>query len=209
MSDSDPFYDSACLPSSNLQNPAQFCQAASGLSIAINGQWLLAEEVRALLIQALQPQEVAGLQTPGSLTETVKGLNMAIYRWPGNQGSACMSTVGQTSDWSCCGADVMKNVRTVQYEELSEEQIRAARMRRSRDRWNPSCHFAVPLLSSEGLMHCVLCLCCHHTESVPAFGNVAWHYIPVKCCIARHWIECSPLLTIPSMRHLAAHHPVL
>ena len=37
---------------------------------------------------------------------------------------------------SCCGADVMKNVRTVQYEELSEEQIRAARMRRSRDRWS-------------------------------------------------------------------------
>ena len=33
-----------------------------------------------------------------------------------------------------CSAEVMKNVRTVQYEELSEEQIKAARMRRSRDR---------------------------------------------------------------------------
>jgi len=33
-----------------------------------------------------------------------------------------------------CGAEVMKNVRTVQYEELSEDQIKAARMRRSRDR---------------------------------------------------------------------------
>ena len=34
--------------------------------------------------------------------------------------------------WS---AEVMKNVRTVQYEELSEDQIKAARMRRSRDRY--------------------------------------------------------------------------
>ena len=29
----------------------------------------------------------------------------------------------------------MKNVRTVQYEELSDDQIKAARMRRSRDRY--------------------------------------------------------------------------
>ena len=47
---------------------------------------------------------------------------------------------------SYCGADVMKNVRTVQYEELSEEQIRAARMRRSRDRWTPTCHIVVQLI---------------------------------------------------------------
>ena len=47
-------------------------------------------------------------------------------------------------DCSICVADVMKNVRTVQYEELSEEQIRAARMRRSRDRWTPSCHVISP-----------------------------------------------------------------
>ena len=33
-----------------------------------------------------------------------------------------------------CFTEVMKNVRTVQYEELSEDQIKAARMRRSRDR---------------------------------------------------------------------------
>ena len=87
MSNSDPFYNSACLPSGNLQNPAQPCQTASGLSTIHDGCCLLAEKVHALLIQALQPQGEAGLQTSASLTATMRGLNTAVHSGLGNEES--------------------------------------------------------------------------------------------------------------------------
>ena len=48
----------------------------------------------------------------------------------------------------------MKNVRTVQYEELSEDQIKAARMRRSRDRCRPHiCLLYIPIQTMSRLGH--------------------------------------------------------
>jgi hypothetical protein len=71
--------------------------------------------------------------------------------------------VGHCVRWMCkratafaLAADVMKNVRTVQIEELSKEQIEAARLRRRRDRSVQQCNAILLSLSNKNWAFSIL-----------------------------------------------------
>lgn len=127
MTNSDPFYNSACPPSLHIHD----C-----LSAIMNGHWLPDEKKHVLLLSlaAARRSGPAHISKPYSNDERA-GYSGAPRAGESREGVGMHKHSAELC--SCCGADVMKNVRTVQYEELSEEQIRAARMRRSRDRWTP------------------------------------------------------------------------
>lgn len=86
-----------------------------------------------------------------------------------------------------CSAEVMKNVRTVQYEELSDDQIKAARMRRSRDRYPQPCSTVLTICQSSwraaGAQMLVTCLTPWHSQGQAAGAQKflqTWSHVGVQ-----------------------------